>query len=257
MTEAAGRWALAFEQRIDLGSAQGSAAAVVAALRRGADLRLYMTTDSYEETLYFQQTYVRLPAEEGGEGDDGDGAFAGLMSHHHSYTHRGGPAEQPYVSLFRYDTSGRYAHLKWMVGSETGLDEPKLAGAFFLGAPLPLAGQLFVLAELNAEIRLVALDGQTGKQVWSQPLAHVDSISLMNNQRRRLAGASPSYADGILICPTSAGAIVGVELASRSLLCCWHRLPPSLRRWLARAGAAALRFRCAQRPGRCCPESLS
>ncbi len=81
-----------------------------------------MTTDSYEETLYFQQTYVRLAAEEGGEGDDGDGAFAGLMSHHHSYTHRGGPAEQPYASLFRYDTSGRYAHLKWMVGSET-LDE--------------------------------------------------------------------------------------------------------------------------------------
>ena len=67
MTEAAGRWALAFEQRTDLSSAQGSAAAVVAALRRGADLRLYMTTDSYEETLYFQQTYVRLAAEEGGE----------------------------------------------------------------------------------------------------------------------------------------------------------------------------------------------
>ena len=56
MTEAAGRSALAFEQRTDLSSAQGSAAAVVAALRRGAELWLYMTTDSYEETLYFQQT---------------------------------------------------------------------------------------------------------------------------------------------------------------------------------------------------------
>jgi len=42
--------------------------------RRGADLRLYMTTPTYEETLYFQQTYA-------GKGE----AFAGLMSHHHSY----------------------------------------------------------------------------------------------------------------------------------------------------------------------------
>ena len=110
-----GGWTLAFEQRTDLSTAHGSAAAVADALRRGADLRLYMTTDRYEETLYFQQTYVRL------DGAD-DGGFAGLMSHHHSYTHRGGPAEQPYVSLFRYDTSGRYEHLKWMVDNRT-LDE--------------------------------------------------------------------------------------------------------------------------------------
>ena len=35
---------------------------------------------------------------------------------------------------------------------------------------------------------------------------------------RRWAGASPSYADGVLVCPTTTGAIVGVELATRSLL---------------------------------------
>ncbi|MFW5692976.1 MAG: PQQ-binding-like beta-propeller repeat protein, partial [Thermoguttaceae bacterium] len=35
---------------------------------------------------------------------------------------------------------------------------------------------------------------------------------------RRLSGLSPSYADGILVCPTSAGAVVAVDLATRSLL---------------------------------------
>ena len=35
---------------------------------------------------------------------------------------------------------------------------------------------------------------------------------------RRMTGISPSYADGILICPTSTGALVAVELATRSLL---------------------------------------
>jgi len=35
---------------------------------------------------------------------------------------------------------------------------------------------------------------------------------------RRLAGVSPSYADGVLICPTAHRSIVAVELATRSLL---------------------------------------
>ncbi len=35
---------------------------------------------------------------------------------------------------------------------------------------------------------------------------------------RRLAGVSPSYADGVLICPTGSGCVVAVELATKSLL---------------------------------------
>ncbi len=112
----------------------------------------------------------------------------------------------------------RQGSLRWMIGGDTGLDEPKLAGAFFLGVPLPLSGQLFVLAELHGEIRLVSLDPHTGKQEWSQQLAHVDSYTIQHDVTRRLAGATPSYADGVLICPTSAGAVVAVDLATRSLL---------------------------------------
>jgi len=98
-----GEWELALEQNSDLDVVEGSVAATAAAVRRGADLRLFMEARGYDETLYFQQTHA-------GE----DEAFAGLMTHHHSYAHRGDLADQPYFSFFRYDTSGAFSQLKWM-----------------------------------------------------------------------------------------------------------------------------------------------
>ncbi len=108
--------------------------------------------------------------------------------------------------------------LRWIVGDEDGTDEPKLAGAFFLGPPLPLMGQLYVMAEINGEIRLVVLDAETGHLQWSQQLAHVDARDIGSDPGRRSAGASPSFSDGVLICPTSSGAVVAVDISTRSLL---------------------------------------
>lgn len=113
---------------------------------------------------------------------------------------------------------GRQGSLRWIVGDETGLDEPRLAGAFFLGPPLPLSGHLYVMVELGEDILLVVLDSATGKQEWSQQLGHVESTPIDEDILRRLAGATPSYADGVLICPTSAGSIVAVDIATRSLM---------------------------------------
>ncbi len=104
-------WTLALEQERDLSIVRGNIAELADAVRRGADLRLYMTTDTYEETIYFQQTYA-------GQGE----AFAGIMSHHHGYSHHGQEIDQPISSFFKYDTSGTYAHVKWMWG-DIALDE--------------------------------------------------------------------------------------------------------------------------------------
>jgi hypothetical protein len=104
-------WVLALEQQPDLTISQGDLSELASAVRRGADLRLYMTTEWYEETIYFQQTYA-------GEGD----AFAGLMSHHHGYSHHGQEVAQPNSSIFKYDTSGTFSHVKWMWG-DVALDE--------------------------------------------------------------------------------------------------------------------------------------
>jgi outer membrane protein assembly factor BamB len=108
--------------------------------------------------------------------------------------------------------------LRWIVGGRDGTDEPRLAKAFFLGPPLPLMGHLYVLAEVNGEIRLVVLDADTGQLQWAQQLAHVGPRKILADPGRRLAGASPSYSNGVLICPTSAGAVVAVDVARRSLL---------------------------------------
>ena len=53
--------------------------------------------------------------------------------------------------------------------------------------------------------------------LWSQQLA-IAERDILADPWRRLSGASPSYADGVLVCPTSTGAVVAVDLATRSLL---------------------------------------
>lgn len=119
---------------------------------------------------------------------------------------------------------------KWVVGGASGEDEDKLAGAWFLGAPLAMQGQVYVLAEIMGEIRLVVLDADTGRLQWWQQLCQVEDFTpIQNDLERKLTGCSPSYADGVMVCPTSAGAIVAVDIATRSLI--WgHRYQSSLQR---------------------------
>ncbi|MBN1911174.1 MAG: PQQ-binding-like beta-propeller repeat protein [Pirellulales bacterium] len=110
----------------------------------------------------------------------------------------------------------RTGKLVWHLGGgeEFGLPE---ANSFFLGPPLPLMGRLYQLAETGGEIRLLALEASTGKRLWSQQIA-VPEQDISQDGLRRQYAVTPSYADGILVCPTTNGAIVAVELASRSLL---------------------------------------
>jgi len=128
-------------------------------------------------------------------------------------TNPAGP--KPYNRLAAYDV--HTGKLKWHVGGSPDDFELPQAGAFFLGPPLPLMGQLFVLAEFEGVIRVMALDARTGSLLWSQQLASVDR-EILAAPLRRLAGVSPSYSDGILVCPTSNNSIVALELATRSLL---------------------------------------
>lgn len=113
-------------------------------------------------------------------------------------------------------------YLCWTIGGESGTDDPNLAGAFFLGAPITVAEKLYCMAEFNGEIRLLCLSPQTGKLEWKQQLGSVpeETLTIRYDATRRLAAASPSFADGVLICPTSAGAVVAVDLGTRSLK--WH-----------------------------------
>ena len=130
---------------------------------------------------------------------------------------RGAGNHGPSNCLAARDLHAGHGKLVWQIGGATGGAFPlPQAGSIFLGPPLPLRGQLYVLAEANDEIRLLALDAETGATVWSQQLAVVQH-NVFPDALRRIGGLSPSYADGILICPTGAGAVVAVDLATRSL----------------------------------------
>ncbi len=107
--------------------------------------------------------------------------------------------------------------LIWELGGPSGETALEQAGTFFLGPPLPLAGQLYCLAEASGEIQLLALSAHTGHVEWSQQLAMLER-NILQDPTRASSGASPSYADGVMVCPTSAGAVIAVDLTTRSLL---------------------------------------
>jgi len=127
----------------------------------------------------------------------------------------GGDVESPYNTLVALDLK-REGYRLWEVGGPDS-EVPELAEAFFLGSPLVLSGHLYILAEIKNGVRLVALDPKTGKLLWSQHLVDLER-NIDNDPFRRLAGATPSHADGVLVCPISAGVAIAVDLTSRTLL---------------------------------------
>lgn len=136
-----------------------------------------------------------------------------------------------YNRLVAYELSTGRARLE--LGGPGGGADLNMAGAYFLGPPLPLADRLYVLAEVRGEIRLLALHIDASDQAhphagldWSQSLL-VPELALEHSPLRRLSGISPSYADGVLVCPTTSGAVVAVDLTRRALL--WgYRYPTNL-----------------------------
>jgi outer membrane protein assembly factor BamB len=113
--------------------------------------------------------------------------------------------------LAAYDiaTQGKLA---WEL--DGGRNASKLAGAFFLGAPLAIDNTLYVMAEIRSALYLVALDPATGRVQWQQQLLGLEQSIALDPVRRR-AGVTPSYAGGVLICPTGAGTVVAIDVVKR------------------------------------------
>jgi len=137
--------------------------------------------------------------------------------------------------------------LMWELGGPRSAAPLAQAGTFFLGAPLPLDGRLYVLGDDAGEIRLLVVDAQTGRLEWSQQLAFVERTPHQDLYRRR-AGISPSYADGALVCPTAAGAAVAVDLTTRSLLWGYRYSISPTHSVLLAGGAGGVMFRQRRSP---------
>ncbi|MFO0843947.1 MAG: PQQ-binding-like beta-propeller repeat protein [Gemmataceae bacterium] len=106
--------------------------------------------------------------------------------------------------------------LAWEVGGRE--EKHPLSDTYFLGAPLPLNGRLYVLTERQQEIRLAALDPGSGKLLGTQTLAATKDLKLSQDPMRRIQACHLAYGEGILVVPTNAGAVFGVDLLSNSLL---------------------------------------
>lgn len=106
----------------------------------------------------------------------------------------------------------------WHVGGPESESEPALAGAYFLGPPLSFEGDLYTLVEINLETRLVVLDARTGKQQWSQQLTLSPTAPIRSDLLRQSQALSPSISDAVVVCPVGNGAIIAVDLLTRSLM---------------------------------------
>ncbi len=112
--------------------------------------------------------------------------------------------------------------LVWEQGQKPAEDGKPSKGAkdlrdsYFLGPPLPLEGQLYVLTEKAQVFRLITLDPKSGKLLSVLPLAKAHT-ALALDPLRRTDAIPMTYGDGVLVCPTNAGTIFGVDLVTGNL----------------------------------------
>jgi len=87
---------------------------------------------------------------------------------------------------------------------------------YFLGPPLPIGDQLFIVAERDSLVALLALDAETGAVMWNQPISLVDARIADDPQRARQA-CCPVQAGDLVVCPTQLGTVVGVSIRDGAL----------------------------------------
>jgi outer membrane protein assembly factor BamB len=104
----------------------------------------------------------------------------------------------------------------WECGGRRGQRTGLFRDCFFLGAPLPLGGELYALLEKEGDLYLACLDPATGTLLWSQRVAMPGAHLLVDGARRRHA-LHLTHVAGMLICPTNSGGVVAFDLGTRSL----------------------------------------
>lgn len=119
----------------------------------------------------------------------------------------------------------RSGALSWALGDS---DKDPLPDHYFLGPPLPLAGKLYLLADKQQEIRLICLETikvrqrngemKTVPRLVSTQTLGITQEKMQNDPLRRTWAAHLAYGEGILVCPTNAGAVFGVNLLENSLI---------------------------------------
>ncbi|HEV3298355.1 MAG TPA: PQQ-binding-like beta-propeller repeat protein [Planctomycetaceae bacterium] len=97
------------------------------------------------------------------------------------------------------------------------IEQQPLHGHFFLGPPLALDGRLYAITECDCQLNLVALSAANGAVLWVQGIGYVDRPIDEEPLRYTLA-CTPASGGGVIVCPTQAGMLVGVDALDGALL---------------------------------------
>lgn len=125
-------------------------------------------------------------------------------------------------TLTAYDVTAR-GEVSWRLPRADLGDASRddAAREWFMGAPLVVGRDLFVLVEAHGQVRVDVLDAADGTVQWSQPLADLEerqSAASPDGYARRLAGFTPALDEGVLVCPIGGGTVVAIDLTARALL---------------------------------------
>ncbi|MDR1484554.1 MAG: PQQ-binding-like beta-propeller repeat protein [Planctomycetaceae bacterium] len=90
----------------------------------------------------------------------------------------------------------------------------------FLGAPLPLHGNLYCICESEGLLQLFVLSSSDGKLLSRVPIAQM-TRQLEKDLLRGLYCLTPSASNGIVFCPTGGGMVVAVDAVSVSPIWCF------------------------------------
>ncbi len=125
--------------------------------------------------------------------------------------------------------------IAWRLGDHKVDDAFK--DSHFLGTPLAVGGKLYVLNEKNtgptgdAELRLVCIDpakmvppARPGEHRRPAIIEPIQTLAMVQEQNRithdlsrHLNAVHLAFGEGILVCPTNAGEVLGIDLMTRSL----------------------------------------
>lgn len=119
----------------------------------------------------------------------------------------------------------REGALAWTLGGSVDPENPPpqtesekaLRDAFFLSPPYVHEKTLYVLVEMQQQIKLVALESATGKLQWQQTLLALNNNPVSGDANRRLGAGKIRYVHEQLVCWSGAEYIFGYDLSGRRL----------------------------------------
>lgn len=130
------------------------------------------------------------------------------------------PRNYNYLQAYEIAADGR---LKWVKGGPPRRLDPAadpqiaindLAGAFFLGAPIPWHEELLCLIEHGNQVALASIDPADESVSWLQPLLDTGQ-PIASSIDRRFAGISAAIDGSTLVAATGRGTIAAFDVAAR------------------------------------------